>query len=289
MKQRKRFMNDLSKKSYKELAIPYFFEVFQIVDDVLSRLSIPYYLVGVNAIALELLKTGIKPSRGTKDIDFAIMISSLTEFEHVVSNLEEKGFQKVKAPWTLFHPEYNAAIDLLPFGQIEERDTIGFNERYTDLHVLGFKEVLRETEQVAIEERFTQIPTLHGIIILKLVSWSDRPEKRDNDLKDILLIIKQYYSIAWEKIMDDHFDIIPEDGFDELMIAARVLGRKAAQILSQSKRLEGRIMDVLRKNSENIRNTPIGEQWARENDWTVEYAVRILKEFIKGILEVTKQ
>ena len=89
--------------------------------------------------------------------------------------------------------------------------------------------------------------------------------------------------------MDDHFDIIPEDGFDELMIAARVLGRKAAQILSQSKRLEGRIMDVLRKNSENIRNTPIGEQWARENDWTVEYAVRILKEFIKGILEVTKQ
>ena len=89
--------------------------------------------------------------------------------------------------------------------------------------------------------------------------------------------------------MDDHFDIIPADGFDELMIAARVLGRKAALILSQSKRLESRIMDVLRKNSENIRNTPIGEQWARDNDWTVEYAVQILKEFIKGILEVTKQ
>ena len=48
-------------------------------------------------------------------------------------------------------------------------------------------------------------------------------------------------------------------------------------------------MDVLRKNSENIRNTPIGEQWARENDWTVEYAVRILKEFTIGIMDVAEK
>ena len=73
-----------SGQTYKELAIPYFKEVFQIIDDILSERGIPYYLVGVNAIALELLESGYKPSRGTKDIDFAIMISSIKAFGGVM-------------------------------------------------------------------------------------------------------------------------------------------------------------------------------------------------------------
>jgi predicted nucleotidyltransferase len=85
-------------QTYKELAIPYFKEVFNIVDEVLTKRCIPYYLVGVSAIALELLQDGKKPSRGTKDIDFAIMISSLEDFENVVADLEHFGFNKVKAP-----------------------------------------------------------------------------------------------------------------------------------------------------------------------------------------------
>jgi predicted nucleotidyltransferase len=278
-------MSNSSNQTYKDLAIPYFNEVFQIVDEVLTKLEIPYYLIGVSAIALELLKSDIKPSRGTKDIDFAIMIASLKEFDDIVAGLEGKGFHKAKAPWTLFHPDYNVAIDLLPFSQIEEKDTVGFNERYTDLHVLGFKEVLSETEQVPIEEKIAQIPPLHGMIILKLISWSDRPEERDNDLKDILIIIKNYYEIDWDEILTNHYNAIPEGDFDKFIIAARVLGRKAAEVLSKSKRLEERVLEVLRNNSENIRNTPIGEEWAQQNDWTVEYAVQIIKEFMKGISE----
>jgi len=129
-------------QTYKELAIPYFKEVFFIIDEVLIARHIPYYLVGVNAIALELLKDRIRPGRGTKDIDFAIMISSIDEFDNIVSDLEKQGFNKVKAPWTLYHSGFNVAVDLLPFGKIEENNTINFNERYLDLHVLGFKEVL---------------------------------------------------------------------------------------------------------------------------------------------------
>jgi len=114
-------MSNSSNQTYKDLAVPFFNEVFQIADEVLTKLEIPYYLIGVSAIALELLKSGIKPSRGTKDIDFAIMISSLKEFDDIVTGLEGKGFHKAKAPWTLYHSEYNVAIDLLPFGQIEEK------------------------------------------------------------------------------------------------------------------------------------------------------------------------
>ncbi len=84
--------------SYKELAIPYFKQVFKLVDTVMKERGIPYYLVGVNAIALEMLKKGIKPGRGTKDIDFAVMVSTIKEYDRLVNDLVAKGFNKAKAP-----------------------------------------------------------------------------------------------------------------------------------------------------------------------------------------------
>lgn len=281
-------MSDTLNKTYKELAIPYFNEVFNIIDITLLKLNIPYYLVGVSAVALELLKAGIKPSRGTKDIDFAIMIGSLAEFEYVVVELEVAGFNKVKAPWTLYHPKYNIAIDLLPFGQIEENDTANFNERYTDLHVLGFKEVMQHTVPVAIEEKFAQIPPLHGMVILKLIAWNDRPEERDNDLKDILLIIKEYFDFNSDEIFEFYFDTFPDE-FDKIIVAARVLGRKAAEIIQKSEKVKNRVLQVLLNNTTNIEKSPIAERWARENDWTIEYAISILKHFKLGITEIIQE
>ena len=116
-----------SNQTYKQLSIPYFKEVFDCIDKVMIKLNVPYYLIGASAIALELLKEGIKPSRGTKDIDFAIMIASLQEFETIVEELSSYGFNKVEAPWTLYNDKFNVAIDLLPFGEIEENFTISMN------------------------------------------------------------------------------------------------------------------------------------------------------------------
>jgi predicted nucleotidyltransferase len=278
-------MINTSNQTYKELAIPYFNEVFLIIDEVLAQNKIPYYLVGVSAVALELLKDGIRPSRGTKDIDFAIMIASLTEFDNVVKQLETKGFKKAKAPWTLYHDDYNTAIDLLPFGQIEENDTINFTERHIDLHVLGFKEVLEESVSVPIEEKIAQIPPLHGMLILKLIAWNDRPEDRDNDLKDILLIIKTYFLFNLDDILTHHYDTLPDGDFDKILIGAKVLGRKAAEILIKSDKVKNRVIEVLINNTNNIHKAPIAERWARENEWTMEYAMKIINEIKIGIEE----
>jgi len=149
-----------SNQTYKALAIPYFKESFDCIDEVMQALQIPYYLIGVSAIALGLLKKGIKSSRGTKDIDFAVMISSIAVYEKISAALEVKGFKKVAAPWTFYSEKFRVAIDVLPFGEIEENYTENFNERYTDLHVLGFKEVMEEAVQVPIEEKIANIPPL---------------------------------------------------------------------------------------------------------------------------------
>lgn len=273
-----------SNQSYKELAIPYFKEVFEIIDHSMIQHQIPYYLIGVSAIALELLKKGIKPSRGTKDIDFAIMISTIVQYEEIGDTLVQHGFNRVKAPWTFYSDQYNVAIDILPFGEIEEHDTVAFNQRYSDLHILGLKEVLEEPEQVEIEEKIVNIPPLPGMIILKLVAWSDRPEERENDLADILRIIEHYFDHNFDEIVEFHSDTFGEEEFDQLLISAEVLGRNARTILSKSEVLERRILTVIDANIKDEQESKIAKHWASKKSWEIEYTLIILRAFQKGIL-----
>lgn len=273
-------------QTYKELAIPYFKEVFDCIDEVMVKLNIPYYLIGASAIALELLKDGIKPSRGTKDIDFAIMISSKQEFEAIVTELSNYGFSKVEAPWTLYNKNFNVVIDLLPFGEIEEKFTVNFNQRHTDLHVLGFSEVLQNPETVLIEEKSLKIPSLAGMVILKLIAWSDRPEERDNDLYDILRIIEHYFNFNYDEIVEHHNDTFTESNdFDQLKISARVLGRKASNFLNISEAINERILTTLNQNIVDVENSAIAKQWALSKEWDLEYAVQILEELKLGLTE----
>ena len=272
-----------SNQTYKELAIPYFKDSFDCIDEVMQDLGIPYYLIGVNAIALELLKKGIKPSRGTKDIDFAVMISSIEAYEKISASLEVKGFKKVAAPWTFYSEQYNVAIDILPFGEIEENYTANFNERNTDLHVLGFREVMEEAIPVQIEEKIANIPPLSGMVILKLIAWSDRPEERENDLSDILRIIQHYYDLKWDEIVEKHFDTLDKDPFDQLLVAAEVLGRNSRMYLQKSDAISARIMKVLETNLEDASKSAIAKDWARKLDKKIAYAFALLGAIQKGI------
>lgn len=275
-----------SSQNYKNLAIPHFREVFELIDDVLKNRGIPYYLIGVSAIALEMLKKGIKPARGTKDIDFAIMISTLQQFEEVVYDLVKAGFNKVKTPWALIHPKYDVIVDLLPFGEIEENNKVGFNQRYTDLHVLGFKEVMKNSREYKIEDRVVHVPPIPGMVLLKLVAWSDRPEDRANDPYDILRIIEHYNDLEFESNMTDHYDLIPEEeDFDERAFAARILGRKAKEYLDKSTDLKNRIMKVLDANTLKAENSQIAKAWATEKGWELDYCVLLLEEFKTGLYE----
>lgn len=281
-------MTDIS-KSYKDLGITYFKEVFDLLDETFKAREIPYYLIGANAIALELLKDGVKPARGTKDIDFAIMISSKSDYEAFTNDLEEKGFTKVSAPWTFRHEVFDVVVDILPFGQIEENYTADFNQRQTDLHVLGFTEVMSEPTYVHIDDVIVNIPTLHGIIILKLIAWSDRPEERENDLGDILLIISKYYMMMWDHILDNHFDLLEKlegDGErSQRLVASRVLGREAATILKKSEKVKERIYRVLEDNLAKAFESEIAKDWAVKLDEPVSYTLSLLDSFFTGIKE----
>ena len=131
-------MSSTSGLSFKQLAIPHFGDVFALLDKTLQRQQVPYYLIGANALSLQLLRQGEPPIRATKDIDFAVMVSSFDQYDAVRDDLLTQGFNEVQLPYTLRHTEYDIVIDLLPFGKIEEEDTVRFHDRQVNLVVLGF-------------------------------------------------------------------------------------------------------------------------------------------------------
>ena len=278
-------MMHTSNQTYKDLAIPYFKEAFDCIDDAMKELQIPYYLIGVNALALELLKAGVKPIRGTKDIDFAVMISTEKDYGNIASALEARGFRKIEAPWTFFSEKLKVDIDVLPFGEIEENFTVNFNKRHADLHVLGFREVLEEAVQVPIEGKIANIPPLPGMVILKLIAWSDRPEERGDNLPDILKIIQHYYDLAFDEIVEHHHDILAKDPFDQKIIAAEVLGRESRIYLDKSKAVSERVLQVLESNLHDASKSAIARVWAVKLNSDIEYAFALLNAFQKGITE----
>lgn len=252
----------------------------------MSAHQIPYYLIGANAIALELLNKGIKPSRGTRDIDFAIMISSFDEYKQITRDLIANGFIKTKEPYRFNFKGSNLVIDVLPFGQIEEQYTEDFNKRNVDLHLLGFKEVLEDSISIQIEEKIANIPPLPGMIILKLIAWNDRPEQRENDLADILTIIQHFFELEYDEIVEFHYDTFPKDDtveIDQLLVAAEVLGRKAKLFLNKSEELSNRIYQILETNLQVVSQSEIAKDWALKLNSDIEYSFSILESFQKGI------
>lgn len=153
------------------------------------------------------------------------------------------------------------------------------------MHVLGFREVLEEAVPVFIEEKIANIPPLPGMVILKLIAWSDRPEDRGDDLPDILRIIEHYYTLAWDEILKFHYDTLENDPFDQRMIAAEVLGRKSRLYLDKSKAISVRVLHVLETNLQDASKSVIAREWARKLDASIEYAYSLLNSFYKGLTQ----
>jgi predicted nucleotidyltransferase len=145
---------------------------------------------------------------------------------------------------------------------------------------------MEDSLQVVIEEKIANIPPLPGMVVLKLVAWSDRPEERENDLTDIIKIIEHYFEINFDEIVEFHNDTFPkEEELDPFLIAAQVLGRKACLYLNKSEKLAERIHTVINSNLKEKEESTIAKDWARKKEWEVAYAYSILKAFQKGLLD----
>ena len=241
----------MSKKTFRELSLPFFKEVFLILDRVCCELGIEFYLIGAQARDFHLLENGITPHRGTKDIDFAVMLPNINRYEELKNSLIANGFRKVTEPYRLIHDKTNTVIDLLPFGEIEEEGTVRFTDRETELSVVGMKEVSESAELTMFDELTIKVSPLVGLVILKLISYSEKPE-RQKDLDDIAQILQHYFDIHAERFYTEHLDIVEEIAENDFiqLAGARLMGRDMKPILDKSEKLKLAILSVIQNELE---------------------------------------
>ena len=231
----------------KDLLIRYFPEAIRLTEDICHSMGLPFYLIGANATSVILMNADLKPARGTKDIDLAIIVSNHEQYEQVRDQYIENGFRTAIEPFTLYNEKWNIVIDLMPFGGIEENAKIRFKSRETELVVLGYSEALREPEEIVLEELTLKTPTFAGLVMLKLLAFADRPEHRLKDLDDILVILGHYLDCYFDFISENYADIMASEDLQDyaLKVSARVVGKEMDKISKQNPSLRTRLMEVL--------------------------------------------
>ncbi|HSZ26469.1 MAG TPA: hypothetical protein VK766_12140 [Cytophagaceae bacterium] len=266
-------------------------ELFQSLEEAFKVLDVDFYLIGALARDIWFLGNSQSRVRGTKDVDFAVFIARESQFEELKEYLiTHKGFRVHSTNSFVFFSPKNIQIDILPFGQLEVEDGVTVSGKgLTSIKVNGFKEVYESgTNDVTLfEEKIYKIATLPSIVLLKLISYDDRPEVRIKDPEDILSILKYYFDLNDEFVFDNHPDTLELIDNGQEWVAARVIGREIASIISQNEKLKLRVLSILER--ETNPESRMAEIMTRSNDkYSVDTCVGLLKNILEGIHERIK-
>lgn len=272
--------------SFRELQVPALADAYALVEGVMREHGVPCFLIGAHAIFLQLAADGQRPSRGTADIDFAVMLESMERYDAVRATLLERGFNATPLPWTLYHQALNVAVDVLPFGEVAPHGHAPFTALQHSFVVLGFSEALAAPRTITVQEGHeVKVPSYEGMVLLKLIAWSDRPEARTSDLADIHTVIVRYFDSCMDQLLSDpaHADLLSTME-DPKLYSAQVLGRKTGQLAAQDPLVKERMLSITTRYMTDTERSPIARHWAGlEADNTM--AFRMLAALHRGLNE----
>jgi predicted nucleotidyltransferase len=277
----------ISKINFRQLRQENLKDTFAAFERAFDHLGIQFYLIGALARDTWFADKGIR-ALGTKDIDFAVMISDKQQFDTLKDYLvKQEKFTTTLNEYTLRDPK-GYEVDLFPFGELEiEGRKITDKEGLVHTNISGFREVFENaTQEVSFDNKHTfHVASLAGIVILKLIAWDDRPEIRTDDLADVATIIKHYFVLEEQLIYDSHVDLFEETFYDLTMIAARVLGREIGAILKTNELLYTRVISILREKSGDIKRRLREVLQDEGGAGLVDYQSEVIQQITNGIDE----
>jgi predicted nucleotidyltransferase len=269
-------------------------EIFECIAHVADSLNIPFFVVGAAARDIILqYGYGILTTRATADIDFGVQVSDWEHYKQLRDGLISTGkftSDKKKAQRILF--EKNFPVDIIPFGAIANLDnSISWPpDHEMEMSTLGFEESYRHSLTVRLRSDpilDVQFSSLHGLALMKIISWHDRYPERKRDAKDIILLMRNYLDTGnEERLYNEEADLLEEEDFDYLRASARLLGRDIAAILNP--KTAKTILEILNRETgkqdryrliEDMRDISGGVN----NNF--EENLQLLEELKSGILE----
>ncbi len=217
---------------------PLLLELMRALDRATTALGITYFLIGATArdILLEHVYE-LETSRATRDIDFAVAVSSWDEFDRLKTQLTVAGafMSTANAHRLTFGAGAGAyPMDLVPFDGVERSGEIAWPPLGEFImNVTGYSDALKSALKVEIEPGFeVKIVSLPAMVALKILAWDERRE-RAKDASDVYLLLRNYAEAGqFERLYADGLDLLELWGYDLALAGSALLGRDAQRDLA---------------------------------------------------------
>lgn len=267
-------------------------DIFDALEDAFRKNDIDFYLIGAQARDQWYAKENLL-ARQTNDVDFAAYVSNAGDYEKVRTYLKEHyEFSETKQNQFVLISPSGLQVDILPFGELEIDDTIHFKgEGLSTIKVNGFKEIYENgTEEFTVDSGHTfKVASLPSIVLLKLIAFDDRPEKRVKDAIDIENIIHHYFDLQSDNIYANHSDLfINTDLVNETTelpeISAIVIGREIGKIINENQPLEERVKNILQTHIEQAAGSLFIRSMMTGDD-TVAGKIKLLQNMFTGLTQ----
>lgn len=263
--------------------------ILELIDDLLLTAEIPYMLVGATARDLLLYHVyGHIVTRATYDVDFAVLVDSWKQFGVVkqlfldTPGFTDKGRNTQRLYYQPSRAEFETIIDIIPFGKLENDDrTIAWPpDADVVMNVAAFSDVFQTSVIVQVRpDLLIPVPSLAGLVVLKLFAWLDRNDGKD--VQDIRRLLETYTDAGnADRLYEEEAEELALVGFDTLLAGAFLLGKDAQLGTDQGTR------DNLSATLTGKRVTALVQQMARAmstfEDRT-EASTALLREFFRGM------
>ncbi len=250
-----------------------------------AELEIDFFVIGAAARDLHLrVLYEVDLLRATGDVDIGIVVRSWDEFHALLTYfVEVEGFSRD----TIEHRVRKGAriIDVIPFGDIADKAArLEWPGGDRVMSVLGYAEAYEGSVRFDIRDGpQVHVASLAGVVVLKLIAWSERPGERRQDPIDLCTIMKHYDEVVALDLYDKHDDVFDDD-FDARYAHARILGRDIAPLL-RAEELRKNVLAVLDANLADEYDSPLVEAMGRDCYHEREVRLGCLQSLRRGILE----
>lgn len=257
--------------------------VFDALERAMAFCELDFYLIGAQSRDVWINHLPFE-KKITRDIDFAVSVPGQAAWDALSTHLQEKeNFRRdLKQPYRFYREEL--MLDLIPFGGMEKDGTVSLADPHTELSVYGCREVTEEA--VVLSDKF-KIITLPGLCILKLIAFGERPDQRQKDWDDFVLVLTNYGEIAGEQLYEGKYDDLITGDFDFTVASARMMGRHLQPIVNKNSELKDRILKTLESRLQKFSPPEIDEMYeGRDREDRQVLLLKLLIEVLRGLDDV---
>jgi predicted nucleotidyltransferase len=275
---------------------PLVVEFFQTFQQVATTTGTRFFVVGAMARDLVLEHGfGLTTGRATNDVDLGVCVPNWGAFQRLADDLLATGNFVKHRDVQRFVYRGELLVDMLPFGQIADTArTIHWPPDFDfAMSVAGFDEAFSAALHVKVRDN----PPLEflvaspaGLAIMKVVAWSERPQERNRDALDLAYLLKNYLDAGnYERLLEEHPDLVDVENFDYIKAGARLMGRDIAQVAAPD--TKGKVLSILERETQEqigyllVRQMMSSQPLSHDDERLFAENLELLRQLMTGIRE----